>query len=106
MGPRMNTDKIRISSAFILALTSSNSAYDIKRLGSGRDCLRQRSVGRLVSDILATGKEPQQRPALSGHMVPNGPTQHRIASLQRIENRVSCHCTIDLELHISADSGK
>src|SRR5215213_192068 len=56
--------------------------------------------------ILTTGKEPQQRTALTSDMVANGPTQHRISRLERIKDRASCHVAINLKLHIAADTRK
>src|SRR5215212_1618424 len=39
-------------------------------------------------------------------MVANGPTQHWISSLDCIEDRLACHWTVNLELHISTDARK
>src|ERR1043165_4043195 len=56
--------------------------------------------------ILTAGKEPQQRTALSSHVVANGPTQHRKARLERIEDRASRHVTVNFKLHISTNAGE
>src|SRR3954451_1271329 len=50
--------------------------------------------------ILTAGKKPQQWTALATNMIANGPTQHRIARLERVEDRASRHVAINLELHI------
>src|SRR5829696_4920617 len=56
--------------------------------------------------ILTTGKEPQQRPALSPDVVANRPTQHRIPRFQSIKDRASCHFAVNLELNIAHDTRK
>src|SRR5258705_3549297 len=90
-------------------LTAGDCANDIKRLSSRCDRLGQRSVRRLVGHIFAAGKESQKRPAFCRDVLTNCPTQHRIACLQCIEDRASCHFPINLvnlECHISRHAGK
>ena len=56
-----------------------------------------------MGQILFAGEEPQECPALLGNVVADGTVQHRIASLERIEDRALCDRTFDLELHLSVD---
>lgn len=86
--------------------TARDCANDVKLFCSRRDLLRQRSVRRQVRYVLATGKESQERPALSRDVLANRPTQHRILCLQCIEDRSSCHFALNLNCHISADACK
>src|SRR6266542_2082803 len=86
--------------------TARDGANDVKRFCSRRDLLGQRSVRRRVRYILAAGKESQERPALSRDVLANRPMQHRILSLQCIEDRSSCHFAVNLKCHISADACK
>jgi hypothetical protein len=85
-----------------IRLSACNRPDDNKRLLAGRDRLGQRSVGRLVRQILLASKEAQKRPALSRVVVADGSAQHRIASFERIEHGALCHRAVNLNLHLAA----
>jgi hypothetical protein len=54
-----------------------------------------------VRNILFASKEPDERSALVGDVVADGPTQHRKASLERIKNRSLRGRAQDLELDLA-----
>src|SRR5580698_1436743 len=85
------------------ALPSSNSSNHDERFLPGRDGVGQRRVGRLVRQVFLAGEEAQKRSALSRGVIANGPTQHRIASLKRIEDRSLRDWMFDVEFHIAAN---
>ena len=58
-----------------------------ERLGSRCDCIRQRRVRRFVRQILLAGEKSHECPALLRDVVADRTLQHRIASLQRVEDR-------------------
>src|SRR5882724_1145285 len=106
---RVDPDPTFCANPFGYVLTAGDCANDVKRFCPRRDFLRQRSVRRLVRYILAAGKESQERSALSRDMLENRPTQHRILSLQCVEDRSSCHFPINLvnlNRHISCHACK
>src|SRR5205807_2784024 len=76
---------------------------DEKRLDSRRDRVGQRSVRWLVGQVPLAGKESQERPSLLGAMVPDGPAQHGIPGLERVEYRRPRDLAGDLELHLPFD---
>jgi len=84
-------------------LATGYSPYDQKGLGPGRDRFGQWGVRRLMGQILLAGEEPQERSALLGDLVAYRSAQHRIASLERVEDRALRHLTFDLELYLAAD---
>src|SRR5215213_997428 len=54
--------------------------------------------------VFTAGEKSQQRTTLTGDVVANGATQHRVSSLDRIEYRASCHVALNLKLHISTEA--
>src|SRR5712692_402341 len=66
-----------------LVLPSGNGPDDDKGLLSGRDSIGQWGVRRLMGQILLTGEEAQERPALLCDVVADGTAQHGIAGLER-----------------------
>ena len=60
-------------------------------------------VRRLVRQVLLAGEEPHERPALLRDVVADRAAQHRIAGLQRIEDRALRHRARDVELHLAVD---
>src|SRR6266536_1309300 len=83
-------------------LPAGNRSDDEERLRPLRDGVRQRRVGRLVGEVLRAGKEPQERPALEGDVVADGPAQHRIPGLECVEDRRPRGPAIEVELHLVA----
>ena len=70
-----------------LHLAAGNGPDDQKRLRPRRDRVGQRGVRRLVGQVLLAGEEPHERPALLRDVVADRPAQHRIAGLERVEDR-------------------
>ena len=60
--------------------------------------------GELVGQILLAGEEPHERPALLRDVVADRPAQHRIAGLERVEDRALRGRTLDVELHLAVDA--
>jgi len=56
-----------------------------------------------VRQILLAGEESHKRPALLRDVVTNRALQHRIASLQRVQDRPLGYLTFNIELHLAAD---
>lgn len=82
-------------------LASGNGPYDQKRFRPRRDRVRQRRVWRRMRQIFLAGEETQERPALPGNLIANGPAQHRIASLERVQQRAQRGRTFDIERHFA-----
>ena len=81
-------------------LTAGDGPDDLKGLRSRRNRFGERCVWWLVGPILFAGEEPHERPALLGDMVADGPAQHRITGLERIEHRAERNLPLDLELNL------
>jgi len=47
------------------------------------------------------GEEPQKGPALLRAVVADGPAQHRVAGLKRVEDRALRDRALDAELHLA-----
>ena len=76
--------------------TKNGSAPDATASGSGA------SGGSWDRSSLA-GEEPQERPALLRDVVADRPAQHRIAGLERVEDRALRGRALDVELHLAVD---
>ncbi len=63
---------------------------------AGRDGVRQRRVGRLQREIFLAGKVTDERPALMRDMIADRAAQHRIAGLERVEDRGRRHRVRDI----------
>src|SRR6516165_9300306 len=85
-------------------LAAGNGPYDEKGFGPGRDRVGQRAVWRLMGQILLAGEEPQEGPALLCNVVADRPTQHRVAGLERVEDRALRNLAVDVELHLAIDA--
>jgi hypothetical protein len=59
-----------------------------------------------VRDVLTTREKPQQRASLSGDVIADGPAQHWVPRFQCIENRLSCHWTVNFEFYVSRDASE
>jgi hypothetical protein len=75
------------TSRCVTKLPAGQGPDDEQGLRPGRDSVGQGSVRRLVGQIPLAGEEPQERSALAGDVVADRPAQHRIAGLQRLEDR-------------------
>jgi hypothetical protein len=56
-----------------------------------------------MGQIGAASEEPQERPALSRDLVANGSTQHRIAGLERVQDRALGDLTLDIEHYLATN---
>src|SRR5437016_4667764 len=81
-------------------LSARNRPDDEKRLRPRRDRAGQGSVRRFVGQVLLAGEEPDERPALVRDVVADRAAQHRIAGLQRVEDRTLCDRASDIERHL------
>src|SRR5438876_3864835 len=86
------------------SLTAGHGPDDQKGLGARRDRVGQRGVRRFVGQILLAGEEPHERPAPLRDVVADGPAQHRIAGLERVEDRALRDRTFDVDLHLALDA--
>ena len=77
-------------------LTTGNSPYDQKRFHARRDRLGQRSIRRFMGQILLASEESQERPPFARDVVADRPAQHRIAGLERVQDRALRGLTLDL----------
>src|SRR5207245_4787847 len=84
-------------------LPAGHGPDDQKRLSAGRDCFRQQVVGGFVREILLAGKEPHERAALVRDLVTDRPAQHRVARLERVEDRALGGFALDVEVHLALD---
>src|SRR5213080_404519 len=86
-----------------LALAAGHGTHDQKRLCAHRDRVGQRGIRRFVGQILLAGEDPHERSALLREVVADRPAQHRIAGLERVEDRALRDPTLDIELHLAVD---
>src|SRR5215469_14056530 len=66
-----------------------DGAEDDKGLLARRDGIGQRSVGGVMREVLLAGEEAQESATLQRAVVANGPAQHGILGLERIEDRTN-----------------
>src|SRR5262245_13195003 len=57
-----------------------------------------------MGQILLTGEEPHERPAFLSDLVADRSTQHRVAGLERVEDRTLRNLTLALQLHLAVDA--
>ena len=94
----------RYADGKILArLTAGNGAEDDKGFRPRCDRIGKRGIRRLMREILLAGEEPQERPALLGHLIADRPAQHRIAGLKRVEDRALRDRALDIELDLTTN---
>lgn len=84
-------------------LPAGNSPDNKERLLSACHGLGKRSIRRFVRQVLLASKETQKGPTLEGRVVANRSPQHRIVSLEGIQQRSLCHGALNLELHLETD---
>ena len=83
------------------SLAARHRADDQERLRTGRHRIGQRSVGRLVGQVLLAREEAHERPALLRDVIADRPAQHRVARLERVEHRALRHRAVDVERHLA-----
>src|SRR2546426_5479397 len=86
-----------------LALAAGHRSHDQKRLCAHRDRVGQRGIRRFVGQILLAGEDPHERSALLREVIADRPAQHRIAGLERVEDRALRGLTLDVERHLAVD---
>ena len=79
---------------------TGHRANDEEWLGSTRNLARQRRVGQLVRPVLFTRVESQEWTPLKRDVIANRSAEHRITSLERVENRPLRDWPDDLERHL------
>jgi hypothetical protein len=65
---------------------AGHGADDAQRLGALRDRVRQGRVGGVVREVAAVGEEADERPALAGDVIADGPAQRREPGLEAVED--------------------
>jgi hypothetical protein len=85
-------------------LAAGDGADDEKGLNASGDSFGQRSLGRFMGKVLPGSEEPDKRPALMGDVVADRPAQHRIAGLERVEDRALRYGPSHLELDLAVDT--
>src|SRR2546427_909694 len=86
-----------------LALAAGHGTHDQKRLCAHRDRVGQRGIRRFVGQILLAGEDPHERSASLRDVIADRAAQHRIAGLERVEDRALRDLTLDVELHLAVD---
>ena len=100
----VNQQNVSHEFAFILAkLAAGHGPHDQKRLGAHRDRVWQRGVRQVVGQILLAGEEPHERSALLRDLIADRSPQHRIAGLERVEDRALRGPTLNVEIHLAVD---
>src|SRR5262249_42678891 len=84
------------------ALAAGDGADDQKGFFAGGDLLRQWGIGWLKGDVLLASEETQERPALFGDVVSDGPLQHGIGDFECVKDGALRYLTLDLELQLAA----
>ena len=84
-------------------LTPRDRAHNQERLRRINYRIRQRSVWRLMRQVLLAGEEPHERPALSRNLIADRPAQRWIARLECIQDRALRYWSLDFELHFALD---
>src|SRR6185436_501789 len=93
----------RPSASSSLRLSARNRPDHEKRFRPLRHRIRQRCVRRVVRQILLACEEANERTALQRAMVANRAFEHRIATLDRIENRARRDDARYVDLNLSAN---
>src|SRR5260221_8462699 len=103
-GPQLRI--LRFTKGTSRRLAPCNRSKDYERLFPAGDRLRQRSVRRIVSQILFARKEAQERAALQRAVVADGAAQHGIAGFECVENCALCHWGYYFELRVAGKMGQ
>src|ERR1700676_3146412 len=82
---------------FTQIAAAGDGSYYQKGLRPGYHPFGQRSIRRFVRQILLAGKKSHKRAPLLVDLIAQRSAQHRIASLQRVEDRALRHRTLDIE---------
>src|SRR5690242_7296534 len=91
-----------IRSAGRPSLAAGHGTDHQKWLRAGSDGARQWRVRWVMRQVLLTRKEPDKWSALVRPFITHGAAQHRIALLERIEDRALRHRAVELQLNFTA----
>src|SRR3990172_12886438 len=78
------------------SLSAPNRPNDEQRLPTRAHSIGERRIRRLMGEGRLASEEPQERPALQRAVVANGPAQHGIARLERVQDRALGRRALDL----------
>src|SRR5436190_18444319 len=84
-------------------LSARDRPYDEKWLRARGDGRRQLGVRTVVGQIILAGEEAHVSPALPRHVVAQGPCQHGILRLERIEDGAYGGPSLDLHLNFASE---
>src|SRR5262249_60153016 len=87
-------------------LAPGHGPDDQERLDAGGDRLGERIVRRVLRQVLFAGEESHEGPALLRNLVADRPAEHRIARLERVEDRARRDGPCDLELQLAVGPGQ
>ncbi|MBI3024503.1 MAG: hypothetical protein HYY66_02270, partial [Candidatus Tectomicrobia bacterium] len=83
------------------ALAAGQGPHDEEGLGPLGDRAGQGGVQGLAGEVLPAGEEAHEGPALLRDVVADGPAQHGVAGLERVEDRALGGPAPDLDLHLA-----
>lgn len=86
-----------------MALTPGDGPDNDEGLFPRCNRLRQRSVRRLMGQILLAGKEAQERSPLMCDLIADGAAQHGIAGFKRVKNGTLRDRAFDVKLYLAAN---
>lgn len=87
-------------------LTTRHRADDHERFVTAKDRLRQRTIWRVVGEILLARIEPDERPATLGHVIADRPAQDRVGCLERVEHGLLRDQSADVDGDFAVDAGE
>ncbi len=88
----------------ILRLSSRHGPYDQQWLRSAYHNCGEGSIRRFVREILLAGEKANERPSAFRHVIADGASQHRILTLQGIEDRIHRNWAGNIQRDFAADS--
>jgi len=86
----------------LVSLSPRDRTENEKYLFSRGDFCRQRQIGRFERKVLPAHKESQKGAALLRDMIADGPPQHRVTRLERVEDGTRRNGTLDGNLNFGA----
>jgi hypothetical protein len=82
---------------------SGDRADHDERLHPLPDRVGQGDVRRIVGQVLLTREEPDERPPAQGAVIADGPAQHRVPGLERVQDGALCGRAVDLHERLSVE---
>src|SRR5262245_16637413 len=83
--------------------STGDRADDEQRLVAGGNGIWKRSIRLLVRKVLLAAVNPQVRPPALRGTVANGSREHRVPSLERIEDRLLRHRRLNVKLNLAGE---